>query len=88
MLADLQHGKWGGPYQSERVEVAERPLEWQTRGLSYTASGYGKKIPTSYVIKRAGDHRWRRVYCTVYSNNGTCWANVAGVSTVVHIWRD
>ena len=37
-----------------------RPLWWQRRGLSYTASGYGSKIPTGYMVKVRG--RLRRVY--------------------------
>ena len=48
-----------------------RPLWWQERGLSYTASGYGRRIPTDIVV-RVGN-RWRRVYCCIFSNSGTCF---------------
>ena len=41
-----------------------------------TASGYGAKIPTSQMIKV--ENRWRRVYCTIYSNAGSCWITVDG----------
>jgi hypothetical protein len=55
----------------DTLEQKQQLLPWQERGLSYTASGYGSKIPTSRMVKV--DNRWRRVYCTIYSNIGTCW---------------
>jgi len=48
-----------------------RPLWWQQKGLNYTASGYGRRIPTQYVVRV--ENRWRRVYCCIYSNAGTCY---------------
>jgi hypothetical protein len=59
----------GGPMLTLGVPVKESLLPWQERGLSYTATGYGSKIPTSYMVKHLG--RWRRVYCCIYSNSGT-----------------
>jgi len=50
------------------VDIKESPLPWQEAGLSYTASGYGSRIPTRYVVRFNG--RWRRVYCCIYSNVG------------------
>ena len=32
------------------LAMSERLSEWQRRGLQYTATGYGTKIPTSKVI--------------------------------------
>lgn len=43
-------------------------LWWQKQGLSFTASGYGRKIPTRWMIKFG--KRWYRIYCTIYSNVG------------------
>lgn len=51
-------------------------LPWQRAGLSYTASGYGVKIPTRYTVKYAG--RVRRVYCTICSNVGSLFVVVKG----------
>jgi len=48
-------------------------LEWQRLGLQYTASGYGRKIPTQHVVKLPGSKRWQRVYCCIFSNSGTCY---------------
>ena len=48
----------------------------------YTATGYGGKIPTRYMVKHEG--RWKRVYCAVYSNVGTCYieSNRKPIATV------
>lgn len=52
-------------------DVTQHPLPWQEKGLSYTASGYGNKIPTSRMVKLG--KRWYRVYCCIYSNAGTSY---------------
>jgi len=57
----------------EDLESKVELLPWQKAGLQYTASGYGKKIPTSYMVKLPGSPRWRRVYCCTFSNAGTCY---------------
>lgn len=49
--------------------------------LSWTASGYGSRIPMPYVIQVAG--RWRRVYCCIYSNNGTLFIGRKYDSSIV-----
>lgn len=49
------------------------PLWWQEKGLQYTRSGYGRKIPTRYMVRIPGQTRWRRVYCCCFSNSGTCY---------------
>lgn len=36
-----------------------------------TLSGYGKKIPTDYMVYFG--KRWRRVYCCIFSNLGTLY---------------
>lgn len=51
------------------VKVAR--LWWQHAGLSFTATGYGGRIPTQYKVQLNG--KWRRVYCAIYSNTGTCY---------------
>lgn len=49
------------------------PLWWHTAGRQYTASGYGRRIPTPHMVQIPGSPRWRRVYCCVFSNAGTCY---------------
>ena len=67
----LQHGKPGESLSTEKVEHKESVLPWQARGLSYTTSGYGHKIPTPYMVHYLG--RWHRVYCRIFSNSGNCY---------------
>lgn len=54
-----------------RYQARVSILWWQEKGLQYTATGYGSKIPTRYMI--LDGKRWKRVYCMVYSNAGTCY---------------
>jgi hypothetical protein len=56
-------------------------LWWQERGLSFTRSGYGSAIPTRRMVYWHG--HWRRVYCTIYSNAGTCWVRLKGAKHIV-----
>ena len=58
-------------YQVQATEAVSKPLWWQERGLSYTATGYGKRIPTQWLVKYNG--KMRRVYCCIFSNIGTCY---------------
>ena len=53
------------------VEQKEDLLPHHKAGLSYTARGYGAKIPTTKKIQYNG--KWYRVYCKIYSNSGTCY---------------
>lgn len=45
-----------------------------------TASGYGSKLQTSYMIQLVGHSRWYRVYCMCYSNSGSCYIVRKGVT--------
>lgn len=65
-----------------KVSVRREYLWWQERGLSFTRTGYGRRIPTTYKVLHNG--RWKRVYCQIYSNCGTCYIESKGkpVATV------
>jgi hypothetical protein len=75
-------------YLTQSVECAESPLWWQEKGLSFTASGYGARIPARYKVKING--KWRRVYCKIYSNNGTLYIGKSNEShlNVIDINRE
>lgn len=62
------------PKSTEQVEVMRSPMRQHRAGLSFTASGYGEKIPTEYMVKWR--NRWRRVYCRIFSNSGTLYIRV------------
>lgn len=60
-------------FQDYKVFRGERPTYGQT------VTGYGKAIPTDlYVILAERRQRYRRVYCTIYSNIGSLWIKVRG----------
>lgn len=65
-----------GPFQTVTVECRESLLPWQKAGRMYTASGYGRKIPSPYQVKWNG--RWRRVYICQISNAGSAYIGKPG----------
>jgi hypothetical protein len=73
-------------FHTLEVPIVEKPLPWQTAGLTYTATGYGSRIPTSKMVRFNG--KWRRVYCRIYSNVGTCFIGKLSPSGENIIVRD
>ena len=60
-------------HEIEDLESKDSPLPHHIAGLSYTSTGYGRKIPTARMVRLPESPRWRRVYCCIYSNAGTCY---------------
>lgn len=60
-------------YNLDDLVRKDAPLWWHLKGLSFTRSGYGSRIPTRHMVKIPGSPRWRRVYCCIWSNSGTCY---------------
>ena len=58
------------------VRIVEAPQSGQT------ATGYGSKIPTRYMV-RTIDQKWRRVYAVCYSNAATLYVNHGKEKTIV-----
>lgn len=76
-------------HKSEGGTTATRhrkPLRWQLQGLQYTATGYGRKIPTEWVIRYNGKNY--RLYCCTYSNVGTTYIIVGGEWFIVSYPED
>ena len=48
---------------------------------SNSRTGYGSKIPTNTVAFI--DAKWRRVYCRIYSNIGTCYVLIKGERVII-----
>jgi hypothetical protein len=66
---------------TEQVEHVEAPMYHHLNNLSYTATGYGAKLPTQYKIKWAG--RWYRVYSICFSNCSTEYILSKGKKIIV-----
>jgi len=60
-----------GSLYADRTELVTDMLPWQKRGLQETATGYGGKLTTTLKINF--NDKLYRIYCTCYSNNGSCW---------------
>ena len=58
------------------------PLPHHKAGLSYTATGYGRKIPTPHCIYLEG--RRYRIYCRIFSNIGTAYIIYRGREVIVN----
>ena len=87
MQAYLQHkASEQGPFCTESVTVTDSPLWWHEQGLQYTATGYGKRIPSRFKVYFEG--KWRRVYVTQYSNVGSAWINFQSEEIRADIWQD
>ena len=56
-------------------------LPWQKAGLSFTATGYGRKIPTSKVLYLFG--RRYRIYVCQISNAGTAYIVYQGEKVII-----
>ena len=58
------------------------PLWWHDKGLSQTASGYGRKLTTRYKIVYQG--RPYRIYATCCSNVASHYIVVKGQKLFLH----
>lgn len=67
--------------QLEVVGCFEDLLWWQKKGLMYTTTGYGKKIPTQYMVRHRG--RNKRVYNCIFSNSGLLYIRDKGKDVIV-----
>lgn len=56
-------------------------LNWMKLGLTQTATGYGARLVSRYMIHYEG--RLRRIYITCYSNAGSSWFKTGGVK--IHV---
>ena len=59
-------------------------LDWQKQGLQETATGYGGKLTTRYVITDPVDKKTRRVYAICYSNCASHYIIKGGERLFLH----
>lgn len=59
-----------GRIRADRSELIWNPPKWK-RGLQETASGYGKRLNSGWMINFEG--RKHRIYVTIYGNSGSSW---------------
>lgn len=61
--------------------VKDKLMPHHRHNLSWTATGYGERIPTVHMVRHLGV--WRRVYCRIFSNIGTLFIVMKGEATIV-----
>ena len=61
--------------------LAYVPMAHHKLGLTYTSTGYGKRIPSPYKVHVLG--RDRRLYTCIFANIGTSYVIVKGVPCYV-----
>ena len=66
---NIQRNGTRDSFLTQSVPYRHAPMAHHRLGLTWTASGYGARIPTEHMVQVAG--KWRRVYCRIYSNIGT-----------------
>ena len=87
--AYLQYGSGTkGPFLTESVECKESLLPHHKLGLSYTATGYGSKLPTRFMVKvdNGLSMRWYRVYSVCHSNVSSEYIVIRGEKVKVDIY--
>lgn len=69
--AYLHFGTGDEPRQTIRVPMRQTDLP---QGM--TRTGYGARLPTTYLVQ--WDGRWRRVYAACYGNSPSCYIGPSG----------
>jgi len=70
-----------GVYVNDGYALTTKKLWFQEMGWQYSATGYGSKIPTVYMLK-IGKISYR-VYCRIYGNIGTTYIISKGKKYIV-----
>lgn len=52
-----------------------------------SASGYGSKIPTRFMLSMPGEKRKRRVYAVCYSNAASFYILLKGLKVFIHDYQ-
>lgn len=70
-------------YLKTKIEAARRT---KTPTWGMTVDGYTKRggAPTSYMIRLAGEKRWRRLMAWQFSNAGTLFVRIKGEPHIVN----
>lgn len=72
-------------FSTTSAEYKHAPMQHHRAGLTYTATGYGQRIPTEHMIRTHG--KWRRVYCCIFSNIGTLYIGKLSEGQIVNLER-
>jgi hypothetical protein len=74
-------------YQNAPYSVTIKQLWWQKRGLRQTATGYGRKLVTDYMVHIPGTPQPYRVYAICYSNTASFYILRKGKMLFLRDWE-
>ena len=74
-------------YQNAPYTVTIKQLWWQKQGLQQTASGYGSKLATEYMLTLPDSPRPYRVYAICYSNAASFYILRQGKRLFLRDWE-
>jgi hypothetical protein len=74
-------------YQNAPYTVTIKQLWWQRRGLQQTATGYGAKLATKYLLTVPDAPRPYRVYAICYSNVASFYILRKGQRLFLRDWE-
>lgn len=74
-------------YQEPPFTITVNELPWQRAGLQQTATGYGSKLTTSYMLSVPDSKRVYRVYAICYSNAASFYILRNGTRVFLRDWE-
>lgn len=74
-------------YQNAPYTVTIEKLWWQKQGLQQTATGYGRKLTTEYMLHVPDSPRPYRVYAVCFSNVASFYILRKGEMLFLHDWE-
>ena len=74
-------------YQDTPYRVSTKRLWWQVQGLMQTATGYGRKLTTEYMLHLPDQKRAYRVYAVFFSNVASFYIVRDGRTLYLRDWE-
>lgn len=74
-------------YQNAPYTVTVEKLWWQKQGLQQTATGYGRKLTTEYMLRVPDSPRPYRVYAVCFSNVASFYILRKGERLFLRDWE-
>lgn len=77
----------GVKYQDTPYTITINKLWWQKRGLQQTATGYGRKLTTEYMLHLPDSPKPYRVYAICFSNTASFYILRKGDALYLRDWE-
>ena len=74
-------------YQNAPYTITIEQLWWQKQGLQQTATGYGQKLTTRFMLHLPDSKRPYRIYASCYSNIASFYIIRCGKRLFLHAYE-